>query len=296
MQKRLGLILRVTILSLLVACADENKSKAPGQIAVIVNGEEISIYQLEDALHQAGLVSDEKGKQAMPQLLKRLIEQSLILQQAKADKLERDAGVMMALEAAKRKILTEEWLKRKMNSVKKANPQEIEAFYNVHPELFEKRKVFQLKELYIDTKSESQSKIAKIIDSTDDVNTLEHHLEAQKVPFNANQSTLTAEQLPMDRLPLLSALPLGHFIKIISENGVLIQGVLSAKESPTDKTKAASLIEAFLNNQERKKESEVLIKHLHETAKIEYLGEFAKSFQKEGQINEENPSVPIKQP
>ncbi len=296
MQKRLGLILRVTILSLLVACADDNKAKAPGQVAAIVNDEEITIYQLEDALHQAGLVRDKQGKQAMPQLLGHLIDQSLILQQAKADKLERDAGVMMALEAAKRKILTEEWLQRKMNSVKKANSQEIEAFYNAHPELFEKRKIFQLKELFIDSKSGSQSKIDKIIDSTDDVNTLEHHLEAQNVPFNVNQSTLTAEQLPMDRLLLLSALPHGHFIKVISENGVLIEGILSTKESPTDKTKAASLIEAFLNNQERKKESEALIKYLHETAKIEYLGEFAKLNQTDKQVNQENESVPSKQP
>ena len=296
MQKRLGLILRVTILSLLVACADDNKAKAPGQIAVIVNGEEISIYQLEDALHQAGLVSDEKGKHAMPQLLKSLIEQSLILQQAKADKLERDAGVMMALEAAKRKIITEEWLQLKMKSVKKPSVQEIEDFHNAHPELFEKRKIFQLKELFIDSKAGSQTKIDQIIDSTDDVNTLEHHLEAHIIPFTVNQSTVTAEQLPMERLPLLSNLPHGHFIKVIGENGVLIQAVLSAKESPIEKTKAASLIETYFLNQERKKESEAVIKQLFDAAKIEYLGEFAKSSQNEGQVNEKNPSEPIKQP
>jgi len=290
------IILTALIISILEACSSENKAKAPGQVAAIVNGEEISIYQLEDALHQSGLISDEKGKQAIPQLLTRLINQSLIMQQAKADKLEREPGVMMAMEIAKKQILTEEWLQRKMKSITKPSAQEVEDFYNTHPELFEKRKVFQLKELFIDNSAASSLKIDQIIGNTEDLNTLEQNLDANKIPFNVNMATLAAEQLPMGRLPLLSALPNGHFIKMTSEKGVLIQGVLSAKESPIEKTKAASFIEAFLYNQVRKKETEVVVKQLHDAAKIEYLGEFAKSFQKEGQINEENPSAPIKQP
>ncbi len=241
------LIIMALILASLVACTgDQSQVSAPGQVAAVVNGEEISIYQLEEALHQSGLIGDEKGKQAMPQLLNRLIEQSLIIQQAKKDKLERDPGVMMALEVSKRQILTEEWLQRKMKAVKKPGNQEIDEFYSAHPELFEKHKLFQLKELVLDTSVISQKKIDLMIDSTDDVNILEQNLEANKIPFTVNMSTMMAEQLPMDRLSLLSSVPFGRYIKVTGDNSILIQGVLSTKETPIEKAKAAVLIESYL--------------------------------------------------
>ena len=294
-QSNEKLIIMELILASLVACTgDQSQVSAPGQVAAVVNGEEISIYQLEEALHQSGLIGDEKGKQAMPQLLNRLIEQSLIIQQAKKDKLERDPGVMMALEVSKRQILTEEWLQRKMKAVKKPGNQEIDEFYSAHPELFEKHKLFQLKELVLDTSVISQKKIDLMIDSTDDVNILEQNLEANKIPFTVNMSTMMAEQLPMDRLSLLSSVPFGRYIKVTGDNSILIQGVLSTKETPIEKAKAAVLIESYLYNQKRKKEADAIIKKLHDSAKIKYLGEFEKLSESKGKDNKENQAVPIK--
>ncbi len=294
-QSNEKLIIMALILASLVACTDDQSQvSAPGQVAAVVNGEEISIYQLEEALHQSGLIGDEKGKQALPQLLNRLIEQSLIIQQAKKDKLERDPGVMMALEVSKRQILTEEWLQRKMKAVKKPGNQEIDEFYSAHPELFEKHKLFQLKELVLDTSVISQKKIDLMIDSTDDVNILEQNLEANKIPFTVNMSTMMAEQLPMDRLSLLSSVPFGRYIKVTGDNSILIQGVLSTKETPIEKAKAAVLIESYLYNQKRKKEADAIIKKLHDSAKIKYLGEFEKLSESKGKDNKENQAVPIK--
>ena len=294
-QSNEKLIIMALILASLVACTDDQSQvSAPGQVAAVVNGEEISIYQLEEALHQSGLIGDEKGKQALPQLLNRLIEQSLIIQQAKKDKLERDPGVMMALEVSKRQILTEEWLQRKMKAVKKPGNQEIDEFYSAHPELFEKHKLFQLKELVLDTSVISQKKIDLMIDSTDDVNILEQNLEANKIPFTVNMSTMMAEQLPMDRLSLLSSVPFGRYIKVTGDNSILIQGVLSTKETPIEKAKAAVLIVSYLYNQKRKKEADAIIKKLHDSAKIKYLGEFEKLSESKGKDNKENQAVPIK--
>jgi len=294
-QSNEKLIIMALILASLVACTDDQSQvSAPGQVAAVVNGEEISIYQLEEALHQSGLIGDEKGKQAIPQLLNRLIEQSLIIQQAKKDKLERDPGVMMALEVSKRQILTEEWLQRKMKAVKKPGNQEIDEFYSAHPELFEKHKLFQLKELVLDTSVISQKKIDLMIDSTDDVNILEQNLEANKIPFTVNMSTMMAEQLPMDRLSLLSSVPFSRYIKVTGDNSILIQGVLSTKETPIEKAKAAVLIESYLYNQKRKKEADAIIKKLHDSAKIKYLGEFEKLSESKGKDNKENQAVPIK--
>ena len=283
-KRKIKLLKLLSIITLLAACTDD---KAPSQAAAIVNGEEISIYQVEDALHQSGLTGDEKNKQVMPQL-SRLIEQALILQQAKADQLERDPDIITALEVAKRQILTEKWLQRKMSSVKKPTPNEIDEFYNTHPELFEKHKIFQLKELFIDTSVVSVEKIDQFIEATDDVNTLEHNLQKDKIPFATNLATTMAEQLPMDRLSVLSTVPFGRYIKVTGDKGILIQGVLSTKETPIPKEKASALIEVFLYNQARAKESNNLIKQLHESATVKYFGEFEKLSESQTKVNTDN--------
>ena len=273
----------------MTACTDNDQ--APTQVAAMVNGEEISIYQVEEALHQTGLTGDDKNKQVMPQL-SRLIEQSLILQQAKADKLERDPDIITALEVAKRQILTEQWLQRKMKSVKKPSTEEIDEFYSTHPELFEKHKIFQLKELFLDTSVVNMEKIDQLISDTDDVNILEQNLEKQKIPFTANMVTTMAEQLPMDRLSVLSTVPFGRYIKVIGDKGVLIQGVLSTKETPITKEKATALIEVFLYNKARAKESNTLIKQLQDTANIKYFGEFEKLSESQSKVNAESQKAP----
>ena len=127
-------------------------------------------------------------------------------------------------------------------------------------------------------------KIDQLISDTDDVNILEQNLEKQKIPFTANMVTTMAEQLPMDRLSVLSTVPFGRYIKVIGDKGVLIQGVLSTKETPIAKEKAAVLIETFLYNQERKKESNILIKQLNDSAKIKYLGEFEKLSESQSKV------------
>jgi EpsD family peptidyl-prolyl cis-trans isomerase len=288
------LILTALTLPLLVACTDGDKTKAASQIAARVNGEEISVYQLDHALSHADLTEESQVKQATPLLLEHLIDQSVIVQQAKADKLDRDPAILMVLENAKRQILTEAWLQRQMKNENKPSAQDIGEFNSAHPELFEKRKIYQLKELLIERTAENQQQIDQLIESTADVNGLAEKLEAQKISFKANQVTLAAEQLPLERLPLLFPLSNGHYIKMMTENGLFIQGVLSAKDSPIEKAKATSFIETFLLNNQRKKQTEAIIKRLHDTAKIEYLGEFAKLTQADGQINQEKQALLLK--
>ena len=47
-------------------------------------------------------------------------------------------------------------------------------------------------------------------------------------------------------------------------------------------------------NQKRKKEADAIIKKLHDSAKIKYLGEFEKLSESKGKDNKENQAVPIK--
>lgn len=263
------------VVTFLVACADAEKSKSATQIAVRVNKEEVTVHQLNYALSHTGLTGEGQAKQATPKLLKNLIDQSLLVQQAITEKLDRDPAILLALENAKSQVLSEAWLARHIQGIDQPTAQEVAEFSQAHPELFEKRKTYQIKELLIERTAENQQKLEQLLKDSGNVNALAENLAAQKIAYKENQATLAAEQLPMERLPEIYALSAGQFIKLPSGNGVLVMGVLASEESKVDADKANLFIEKFLANTKRNNKVEAELKRLREASSIEYMGTFA---------------------
>ena len=273
-QKR-TLIMAGFVATFLVACADAEKNKSATQIAARVNKEEVTVHQLNYALSHTGLTGEGQAKQVTPKLLKNLIDQSLLVQQALTEKLDRDPAILLALENAKSQVLSEAWLARHIQGMEKPTAQEVTEFNKAHPELFEKRKIYQIKELLIERTADNHQKLEQLLKDSGNVNVLAENLAIQKIPFKENQAKLAAEQLPMERLPEIYALSAGQFIKLPSGSGVLVMGVLASEESKFDAVKANLFIEKFLVNAKRNNKVEAELKRLREASSIEYMGAFA---------------------
>lgn len=272
------------MLSLLVSCSNADKTKSDSQIAARVNDDEISVHQLNYALSRVGLTGEKQAEQITTQLLQRLVDRSALVQQAKADKLDRDPAVLLALEDAKNQVLSQAWLERHIQNIEKPTALEVAEFNTAHPELFEKRKIYQLKELLIESKPEYQQQIDKLLQTSGNVNALAENLTAQKIPYKVNHARLAAEQLPMEHLPALYALSNGQYIKVQNEKGLLVMGVLSSEESTIDKAKAYLFIETFLGNEKRSKRAEAELKRIRDAASIEYMGKFVSLNQASGKV------------
>jgi len=109
----LSSLFAVLVLGLLSGCgADEGAAKPASQVAVKVNKDEISVHQLNTLLMRSDPVPPEMLKQAGTAALERLIDQQLLVQQAKERKLERDPKVMQAIEVARREILARSYVEQ----------------------------------------------------------------------------------------------------------------------------------------------------------------------------------------
>ena len=145
----------------LSACG--NKEKKAGQALVRVNGEEITVLQVNDELKRAG-VKPEQQEAATKQLLESLIDRQLILAEAMRNEVDRTTDVVQAIERAKAQIIAQAYLKSMDSKVTKPSPAEIDDYYQKHPEYFSQRKQFDVQQLVIATKDFSND-LRSVVDS-----------------------------------------------------------------------------------------------------------------------------------
>ena len=104
----------------------------PGQALASVNGEEITVLQLNEELQRAN-VAPAKQQAASKQLLQVLIDRQLLQHEAEKEKLDRDPKVMQAVERAQSLIVAQAYMQKRIGSAGQADPAEVEAYFNEHP-------------------------------------------------------------------------------------------------------------------------------------------------------------------
>ena len=264
----------------LTACGDKDKAASKGgtQVVAKVNGDEISVHQINFQLNRVAqnkALTEAQSKAAAQQILARLVDQQLLKQQATEAKLDRDPRILQAIESSKNEILAQAYLEQMLSKAAKPSITQIDAFYKEKPELFANRRVFRLQELAINVGKDKYAEIAEKVSTTKNINEVAVWLKDKNYPFNANSNVRAAEQLPLDFLKKLQPLKDGDLIALSNEQSVSIVHVAAMQSAPITREKAAPIIEQYFLNQNKA----ILVKKemaaLNAKAKIEFIGAFA---------------------
>ena len=282
-RRRITLPLLWAILLVVAGCGKGGDDKKSNQLAAKVNGDEITVFQINTAMQRLGNVPEAQAKQAQKQVLDRLVDQQLQVQQAVDKKLDRDPRVMAAIEAARRQVLAQFYIEQVMGSAKKVNADQIKEFYAQHPELFLERRVYRFTQVAVAAQGDVQLKVLAKLEELDKKSNkskvllqLADWLKSQNIQFRAQLSTQAAEQLPLGELPKYHQMKVSDLMITPSAQGVMVSQLTAAQTQSLTEQQAQSFIEQYLQNRERMKLFEDEMKRLRAAAKIEYMGEFAK--------------------
>lgn len=271
----LSSLFAVLVLGLLSGCgADEGAAKPASQVAVKVNKDEISVHQLNTLLMRSDPVPPEMLKQAGTAALERLIDQQLLVQQAKERKLERDPKVMQAIEVARREILARSYVEQVVGIDQRPTEAQISTYYADNPGLFSRRRVYNLQELNIQVDAARYDEIRKQADASANLEEMATWLKTRGIPFAANAGFKPAEQLPPEIVTGLLPLQAGEMAVSRTPAGMLLLYIADVKEEPIDQANARPYVEQILVRQARTERAEAEIKRLREIATIEYVGDF----------------------
>ena len=260
-------ILILVAVTALAACGD--KEKKPGQSLARVDGEDITVLQLNEELQRAGVQAAQQDA-ASKQLLEALIDRQLLLAEAVKDKTDRDPKVVQAIERAKALIIAQAYMQKRIGAPAKPSADEVADYFKKNPQFFSNRKLFDMRELVLAT-SDLTVDAKAAIDSAKSLDEVAAWLDGHKVKYGRTQLSRSSADLPPEMSAKLEGMPKGQLFIVREGERSLLISIADIKDTPVALEAAAPQIEQFLANKKNKEAADAEIKRLRTSAKIEYL-------------------------
>ena len=268
------LLLALLVALQLAACGERRKDRPATQPAAKVNGDEVTVQQINLVLQQRNL-RPEQADAASRQVLERLVDQTLAVQKADELKLDRDIRVIQQVEAARREILARAYADKVGEGAAKPTAEDVHKVYEERPALFKDRRIYNLQEIAIEARPDQVATLKEKLGTVKNIGEFVEHLKAQELRFLPSQAVRAAEQLPLSSLETFSRMKEGQAILVPNASGAQVIVVAGSRSQPVSEEQARPAIEQFILNERRRKLVEDDLKALRAAARIEYVGKFA---------------------
>jgi len=270
-------VLTVFLVIGMTGCEIGNEKKPLTQTAAKVNSEEISVHQINYILGRNNISSlpPEQVSKVRREILDRLVDQQLTVEEALQKKLDRAPSTLMALESARREILSRAYIEQLIAAQPKPTRDEAKKYFSEHPLLFVERRIYGIQELVFPASDKLTGPLHDMVTSGKSMDDIAAWLKARDVKFSGQSTTRPAEQIPLELLPKLHALKDGQALVLDNEQNVIVMRLVNSQAAPVSEAIALPKIMQFLGNQRAGETIENEMKRIKGKATISYLGEFS---------------------
>lgn len=279
---RQKIILPVFLLPLaigLTACDSKEPQKPASQIAAKVNSGEISVHQINYVLSRArtNVNAPEMAPKIRREVLDRLVDQELAVEQAVSKKLDRSPDVLMAIENARREILARAYIEQITAGASKPTIEEAKNYYSEHPQLFSERRIYNIQEIVLPATTGVSDELRQMLDGGKPMEDIANWLKGKEIKYASGSATRSAEQIPLELLPKIHPLKPGQGLVIQGPQSITLMRIAASQSAPVTEAAALPRIQQFLGNQRAAEAAREELEALKARAKITYMGEFAES-------------------
>lgn len=264
---------RIVITALVVLAATGCQKKASGQTVAVVNNQEITSSDLNAALASDPAAAAAGPQQARQAELQKLIDRTLLVQQAKSDGIDKSPEYLNRLRLTTDELLINMLLSRKMTTSQLPSASEISSFETAHPQMFANREVWTLSQIiYPMPKNPAVTAKLAASKSLDEVAQI---LTSSGIQFTRNTRKLDTAVFPDAVYTQVAHVPAGMpFIAPGPTNAVA--NVVTAREpNPTSADQEQALAVNAMRRLQMGKVIQDRVKSLRSAAKIEYQPGFA---------------------
>ena len=271
LKRLLGIAALVLAAAGLAGCGNKDKAAEarPGQALASVNGEEITVLQLNEEMQRAGVPAARQAE-AGKQILQALIDRELLESEAAKEKLDRDPKVMQAIERARSLIIAQAYVQKRIGEQGRPTPGEVADYFNKNPQFFANRKQFAMNELIV-AANDLSAEVRAAADGARSLEEVAVFLDARNIRYGRAQVTRSTADLNPQLSAKLLGMPKGQLFVVKEGDKAMLISIAEVRDAPVTLEIAAPQISQYLAGKKHKELAAAEIQRLRSTAKVNYL-------------------------
>jgi EpsD family peptidyl-prolyl cis-trans isomerase len=265
-----GHIIGIVCMSILLAGCDK---KPEGQVAAVVNGDEITLQEINAEIGNANIPAGTDPKEVQKAALQRIVERRLLAQSAREDGLDKTPDYLIRSRQIDDALLVQLLGQRAEKSFQVPDQPTIDKYMSENPSMFSGRKMYVVDRIQFAIPSDMAQ--LKTLESAHSMEAVASKLNSLGIKFGRGAAKMDSAQLGQQRLDQILALPSGEPF-VIPENGMVTVAVITG-ESPLlgNPTEMAQMATQALRRQALTKSLEDRLKQARAKGEIKYQPEFA---------------------
>lgn len=247
--------------------------KATGQVAAVVNGDEITIQEVNAELALAGIPDGAEKDKARAEITQRLIDKRLLEQQAKAAGVDRDPDFLLRQRQMNQALLIEAYAKRAQDTLRVPDQAAVAKFIAEHPASFADRVIYTVDQLRSPPITD-----AAVLAGLNDLRSLDAvaaYMNSKGIETTRGPAKIDSAQVPADLLARVAALPPGEPFIVPTPQGVVSSVITGREAAPLPPNQAQPLAVQMMRNQQLEDVMKQRLTEARGKAEISYQPGFA---------------------
>lgn len=230
----------IAALLLASACVSGCSKEATGQVVAIVNGEEITLQELNAELSQLNLPASADKKAVQSRVLQQMIDRRLLAQAAKESGLDRDAEYLIQQRRMNEQLLVSMYGKKAFDTVRVPDTATVDKYIAENPMFFSSRTRYLLDQLVFAMPSDVN--VLKGLQGTKTLAEVQDQLKSRNIPFQLKKAEMDSAQIPPAAMKQILALPAGEPFIVPAGNAVTVSVITGSAPVavPTEEARAAA--------------------------------------------------------
>lgn len=269
-MRRVSILLALTTLSLATAGCQK---KAEGQVVAVVNGEEITLNELNNELGDLNLPPNVDKEKVRNLVLKRIVDRRLLVQAAKQAGLDRDPQFINQERRMREQLLVRMYGKKALDTIPVPSNTQIDQFISKHPAMFNDRVRYNLNQIAF--KMPSDPKSLAQLQPEHSLDAVAQKLTQMGIKFQRGTATLDSATVPPDALKHLQALPPGEPFIVPNGDQVVVSSIVGDTPIQLKPDQSRPIAVQAMRSDELNKIGEQRLQESLAKAKISYQKGFA---------------------
>jgi EpsD family peptidyl-prolyl cis-trans isomerase len=247
--------------------------KAEGQTVAVVNGNEITVPDLNFALDLARIPDGADKNKARQQVLQQLVDRRLLAEQARKEGIDKTPEYLNRVRRADEDLLISMLADRRLNTAQLPSEREIQTYIAGHPEIFANRETWDLDQVQYPTITDAAIKTE--LRATKSMDQLIGVLQKHNINFSRQKNRLDTAVVPPEIYTKLSGLPAGEPFSIPVGSRTVSNAIVGREPHPILGDQAKPVAVQAIRKTQTAKSLQSLLKSLRDSAKIEYQSGYA---------------------